>query len=47
MKFDTFLNPRAEGASKRGVVILQSVPLEPIGSQQLTLSTILGIASAL
>jgi len=41
------LNLRTEGASQRGVVILQFVPLEAIGSQQLTLSTTPEIASAL
>ena len=47
MKFNTVLNLRTEGASQRGVVILQFVPLESIGSQQLTLSTTPEIASAL
>lgn len=47
MKFNTVLNLRTEGASQRGVVILQFVPLESIGSQQLTLSTAPATAAAM
>ncbi|WP_349998142.1 hypothetical protein [Stenotrophomonas lacuserhaii] len=39
MNFDTVLNLRTESAGQRGVVILQFVPQQAIGTQQLTLST--------
>ena len=47
MNFDTVLNLRTESASQRGVAILQFVPQQAIGTQQLTLSTSPGIAAAM
>ena len=47
MNFDTVLNLRTESASQRGVVILQFVPQQAIGTQQLTLSTAPATAAAM
>lgn len=47
MNFDTVLNLRTESAGQRGVVILQFVPQQAIGTQQLTLSTAPATASAM
>ncbi|MBD7952725.1 hypothetical protein H9654_00775 [Stenotrophomonas sp. Sa5BUN4] len=47
MNFDTVLNLRTESAGQRGVVILQFVPQQAIGTQQLTLSTAPATAAAM
>ena len=47
MNFDSVLNLRTESASQRGVVVLQFVPQQPIGTQQLTLSTAPATAAAM
>ncbi|MBD8634752.1 hypothetical protein [Stenotrophomonas sp. CFBP 13725] len=47
MNFETVLNLRTESASQRGVVILQFVPQQAIGTQQLTLSTAPATAAAM
>lgn len=47
MNFDTVLNLRTESAGQRGVVILQFVPQQVIGTQQLTLSTAPATAAAM
>ena len=47
MNFGTVLNLRTESAGQRGVVILQFVPQQAIGTQQLTLSTAPATAAAM
>jgi hypothetical protein len=47
MNFDTVLNIRTESAGQRGVIVLQFVPQQNIGTQQLTLSTAPATAAAM
>lgn len=47
MNFDTVLNLRTESAGQRGVIVLQFVPQQNIGTQQLTLSSAPAAASAM